>query len=93
MHQMDDMQATKTIGKDRTRMFNRLLYSGFLLIAAYHVFFKGEFGDAAMHLCIALIFDPFNPEQPWPERPMYQRVWLIVHLCLAAALAILHFTR
>ena len=87
------MHAVKTAGKDRTRLFNRLMYSAFLLIAAYAFFFRGEYGDAAANLGIGLIFDPFNPEQPWRERPGYQRTWLIVHLCLAGSLAILHFTR
>jgi hypothetical protein len=90
---MDDMQATKAAPKDRTRNINRLLYSCFLCISAYNLFVKGDYGDAASNLAIGLIFDPFNPEQPWSERPLYQRLWLIVHLCLAGTLAVLHFTR
>lgn len=87
------MHAVKPAAKDRTKTFNRVMYSGFLLFTAYNLFFRGDYGDAAVNLAIALIFDPFNPEQPWQERPVYQRVWLIVHLCLAGTLAVLHFTR
>jgi hypothetical protein len=34
---------------------------------------------------IALVFDPFNPQQPWNERPTWQKVVLIVHLAVVAA--------
>jgi len=33
-----------------------------------------------------MAFDPFNPEQKWKERPKWQKVILIIHLALTAAL-------
>jgi hypothetical protein len=33
-----------------------------------------------------LAFDPFNTEQPWNERPLWQKIWLIVHLAIVALL-------
>jgi hypothetical protein len=45
----------------------------------------GEFGEAAMMLGIALAFDPFDTNQPWNERPMWQKAWLILHLGICAA--------
>lgn len=55
-------------------------------MSAYYVFFSHQFTDASTNLCIGLIFDPFNPEQKWNERPKWQKIWLIVHLAIAAAL-------
>ena len=37
-------------------------------------------------LGIGLAFDPFNQEQPWNERPSWQKLTLIVHLSLVFGL-------
>jgi hypothetical protein len=87
------MQAVNNAGRDHTKTFNRVLYTGFLLIAAYFFFFKGDYGDTAMNLGIALVFDPFDPTQAWKERPRYQRAWLIVHVLLVILLFTLSFIR
>ena len=39
-----------------------------------------------MFFGIALAFDPFDQAQSWKERPVWQKVWLLVHLALVAAL-------
>ncbi|MFZ9598200.1 MAG: hypothetical protein ACO28T_07360, partial [Schleiferiaceae bacterium] len=39
---------------------------------------------AIAQIGIALAFDPFDPNQPWGERPRWQRVWLYTHLALIA---------
>ena len=63
----------------------RYLYAGFTLFGIYKLF-SGNFGEAAMHLGIALAFDPFDHTVTWKERPFWQRLWLIMHLaCCAAA--------
>jgi hypothetical protein len=66
--------------------YTKFIYLGFVLLVAYFVFFQKDYGNAAMQLGIALAFDPFDQEQPWNQRPSWQKVWLIVHLALAAAL-------
>lgn len=66
--------------------FNKFLYIGFLLLGAYYVIFQKDYSSAVSNLGIALAFDPFNQEQPWNERPMWQKVWLIVHLACVGAL-------
>jgi hypothetical protein len=33
-----------------------------------------------------LVFDPFDPQQTWKERPVWKKTWLIVHLAIVAAL-------
>ena len=62
--------------------FYRFLYGGFVLFGLYYAVFSKNFSDAGMMLGIALAFDPFNQQQPFNERPTWQKVWLIVHLIL-----------
>lgn len=62
--------------------FYRFLYGGFVLFGLYYAIFSKDFSDAAMMLGIALAFDPFNQQQPFNERPTWQKGWLIVHLIL-----------
>jgi hypothetical protein len=76
---------TKTVEskpKDWSKSFNKILYAGFLLIALFYLLFSKNIPEAITSLGIALIFDPFNPQQPWAQRPLYQRVWLIVHVSI-----------
>ena len=42
--------------------------------------------DAATRFGIALAFDPFDQDQPWKERPMWQKAVLIFHLAVVAGL-------
>ncbi len=62
----------------------RFLYGG-LLAFGLIMLTRGDWMQAASYLGIALAFDPFNTEQPWKERPLWQRTWLIVHLGIVAA--------
>jgi len=74
---------TKTVEskpKDWSKSFNKILYAGFLLISLFYLLFSKNIPEAVASLGIALIFDPFNPKQPWGQRPLYQRIWLFVHV-------------
>jgi hypothetical protein len=93
MLKMTDMHAVKNSSRDHTQAFNRILYTSFTLLSLYFFFFKGDYGDSASNLAIALIFDPFDTKQTWKERPLYQRAWLIVHLLAVLALFTIQFTR
>lgn len=42
--------------------------------------------SAAASLGISMAFDPFNPEQKWNDRPIWQRAILIVQIAIVAAL-------
>jgi hypothetical protein len=42
--------------------------------------------QTASSFAIALIFDPFDPEQKWNDRPTWQKAILIIHLGLVAAM-------
>jgi hypothetical protein len=63
--------------------FNRFLYTGFTLFGLYKLIF-GNYGEAAIHLGVALAFDPFDQTVTWKDRPFWQRAWLIAHLALCA---------
>ena len=42
--------------------------------------------QAAASFGIGLAFDPFDPSQPWNERPTWQKIMLYVHLAIVAAM-------
>ncbi len=65
-------------------IFNRMAYGAFLILVTYFLI-KGDIENATINMGIALIFDPFDPSVTWKQRPMYQRVWLCVHLALTFA--------
>lgn len=66
--------------------YNKFIYIGFWILAAYFIIFQKDYSTASIELGIALAFDPFNQEQPWQERPKWQKGWLIIHLACAALL-------
>jgi hypothetical protein len=62
-----------------------ILYIAFTLLGISYLIFGNNKSDAFAQLGIALIFDPFNPNQPFGQRPLYQKVWLFVHAGLVLA--------
>ena len=68
--------------------FNKYLYIGFVLLGLYELLVKKSALEAATQLGIALIFDPFDAthNQPWQERPQWQKTILIIHLALMGGL-------
>ena len=60
--------------------FNKFIYIGFILFGLYELIFRHSPEDAASYLSIALAFDPFDQNQPWKERPSWQKGILIIHL-------------
>ena len=72
--------------KNMKTPINKYVYVAFLVLAAYYIFVGHRYMDAATNMGISLIFDPFNSEQKWNDRPKWQKVWLIVHLGVLAAL-------
>lgn len=60
-----------------------MLYLGFLLLGLFFAVTRRPL-EAATNWGIALAFDPFDDAQPWKERPIWQRAWLLVHLALTA---------
>ena len=66
--------------------FYKYLYIGFVLLGLYELWVKKSALEAATQLGIALIFDPFDQNQPWKERPQWQKAILIIHLALMGGL-------
>jgi hypothetical protein len=65
---------------------NKFLYVGFLFLGIYQSAINKDYMQAASSLGIALAFDPFNQEQTWNDRPIWQKTLLIIHLALVAAM-------
>lgn len=57
----------------------RFLYGSFVLLAVYSLI-REDYSSALSQAGIALAFDPFNTQQSWKERPLWQKSWLCVHL-------------
>jgi hypothetical protein len=66
--------------------FNKFLYIGFLLLGIYQALFVKDYMQAAASLGIGLAFDPFDTEQKWNDRPLWQKAVLIINLALVAAM-------
>lgn len=75
------VEIKKDKPRDFTPQFNRVMYGLFIALSIYYIF-KSEWMTAASNMGIALIFDPFDQKIKWQERPLYQRVWLIVHVSI-----------
>jgi hypothetical protein len=55
------------------------------MVLVLYLFIKGDYEWAFTNMGIALVFDPFNPAVKWQQRPLYQRIWLLVHLAVTFA--------
>jgi hypothetical protein len=66
--------------------FNKFLYIGFIIIGLYQALYKKDYMEAAASMGIGLAFDPFDTEQKWNDRPIWQKAVLIIHLAIVAAL-------
>ena len=82
--------SEKEIPKSKNTMafFNRFLYSGFVFMSFYFAA-TGQLDNAASNLALALIFDPFDQEVRWKDRPLYQRIWLFAHVTLVMGFLII----
>jgi hypothetical protein len=78
--------------KDVSEKFNRFAYTAFVILALYFLVFSKDISQALANLGIALVFDPFNPKKSFPERPIYQRAWLIIHLFCVLVLLLITLT-
>jgi hypothetical protein len=63
----------------------KIAYAVFILLSIYFLV-KHQYLEAASNLGLALIFDPFNQQQKWNDRPLYQRIWLLVHVVIVFGL-------
>jgi hypothetical protein len=68
------------------KSFRKVLYVGFLILGIYQALYSKDYMQAAASLGIGLAFDPFNPDQKWNDRPIWQKAVLFVNLGLVFAL-------
>lgn len=68
--------------------YNTLLYLGFVSFGIYHLFFHKDFSESTIYIGIALLFDPFDQQQPWKEKPMWQRIILFTQASLVISIVI-----
>lgn len=80
------MEETKEVPK-----FKRVypyFYGGLLLIAAIHWLVFKDLMNGAIAFNLALAFDPFDHKVTWKDRPLWQRIWLVVHVTIGIGLII-----
>ena len=68
--------------------FNKVGYAAFVATGIIFMAMK-DFSQASMFLGLGLVFDPFDQQTPFPQRPFYQRAWLIIHLSVTLTLIVL----
>jgi len=66
--------------------FNKFLYVGFLALGLYQALMNKDYIQAASSMGIGLVFDPFDTEQKWIDRPTWQKSVLIIHLAWVAGM-------
>ena len=66
--------------------FYKWAYGFFVVAGLCWIIFSDDFMTGVSQLGIALIFDPFDQKIRWNNRPLYQRIWLIVHVFLVLGL-------
>ena len=62
--------------------FYKIAYGAFLLLGLFFFIVKGDLSNSTIYFGLALVFDPFDQQVRWSNRPAYQKVWLITHLIL-----------
>jgi hypothetical protein len=60
----------------------RLAYFLYLVLVVYQLFI-GNYEWAITNFGIAMVFDPFDAAGKFNHRPLYQKLWLYVHLTLS----------
>lgn len=81
---------TTTDTKPLAQNWNKPAYIALTLLGLVFLYAQ-DLSQAVIFLGISLVFDPFDIETAFQKRPLYQRVWLIVHLALVLTLFVLTF--
>ena len=78
----------KTATKPKVYDINKPAYS-ILLLAGIYFLIQKDFSQAVTFIGLGLAFDPFKTNVPFNKRPVYQQLWLFVHLSITLALFVL----
>ena len=79
-------QQTET--KPTARNFNKPAYVVYVFSGIYFLI-QQDFSQAVIFWGLALVFDPFQIDTPFNKRPLYQQIWLFVHLAITLGLFVL----
>lgn len=60
------------------RNYSRTLHIAFVLLSLYYLILRNDVDSATSNLGISLIFDPFHPSVKWQDRPLIQKLWLLL---------------
>lgn len=77
--------------KSRNGKWERAAYAVFLLAGIYFLI-RPDYGTAVVFWGLAPVFDPFDAKTPFGKRPLYQRIWLIVHVVITMGIFVLLIT-
>jgi hypothetical protein len=80
------MEKTKNISK--IREVNPYFYGGLMMVTAVHWVIYKDLMNGAIAFNLALAFDPFNQNQKWEDRPLWQKGWLVVHVTIGIGLIV-----
>jgi hypothetical protein len=71
--------------------WERVVYAVFLLAGIYFLL-KPDYGTAVVFWGLAPVFDPFDAKIAFVKRPLYQRIWLIMHVAITMVIFVLLIT-
>lgn len=67
--------------KSQNTRFQKTGYVVFVLAGIYFLIRK-DYSNAVIFFGLAPIFDPFDVKTPFTKRPLYQKIWLVVHVAI-----------
>lgn len=74
--------------KQPAKNLNKAAYIIFLAAGTGFLIAR-DLSQAVVFWGLALVFDPFNINQSFQQRPLYQKLWLIAHLVITLVLFVL----
>lgn len=83
--------ANPTTSNPAVKNWNKPAYIIFVALGLFYAY-KKDVTSACIYWNMAVVFDPFDINKPFPKRPLYQRIWLYVHGIIGFTLLILLLT-
>ena len=77
--------------RSKKQLPNKYIYIVFLIATIIFVCIK-DFSTAIIFGGTGLAFDPFDQSVPFPKRPLWQRIWLMVHCVFVVVVVVLWFS-
>lgn len=77
--------------KPAAKNVNKPAYIIFVALGLFYAY-KRDAANACIFWNLAVVFDPFDINKPFQQRPLYQRIWLFAHVIIGFTLLILLLT-